>query len=72
MGRLLEDRDGGDQVTGQQEFQNLPAAIRKLNVPERPSRTQNEYVVGSVAFGEYLFSRIDRREMLPIVIGLRA
>lgn len=70
MGCLFEDRDGGEGVTGQQEFQDLSAAIRKLNVPERPSNTQNECVVRRVALSEYLSSRIGHNEMLPIAIGL--
>src|SRR5512139_3747460 len=32
MGCLLEDRDGREDVSRLQEFQDLPAAIRKLNV----------------------------------------
>jgi len=71
MGRLFINRVGGQEISGQQEFQDLPAALRKLKVSVRPSGTQNEYVVGRFASRDYSFSRIGYREMRPIVIGLR-
>ena len=71
MKALFKDGADGEEITGQQEFQDLPAAIRKLNVSERPSITQNEHAVGRFVLSEYLCSRISAREFLPTAIALR-
>lgn len=45
---VFKDRSGREEVSGLQEFQDMPAAVRKLNVAESPSRTQNEDIAGSL------------------------
>lgn len=71
MEALFKDGTRGEEVPGQQEMQDLPAAIPKLKVSERPSGTQDEHAVGRFALSEYLCPGINLHEMLLIVIALR-
>jgi hypothetical protein len=66
MKRSLEDRDRRKQITWQQELQDLPAAVGKLEIAEGPAGADHEYVAGYVvAYGD-LLTCLDRNEALPI------
>ena len=62
---LFEDGDGGKQISRQQEFQDLPASVGKLEIAKRPARTKHEYILrGLIADGD-LRARAGCKEVLP-------
>ena len=62
---FLENSDRGKQVSRQQEFQDLPSAIGKLEVAESPALTEYEYVAGHLISDGDLLASAGRNEVLP-------
>ena len=61
----FKDGHGGKEISRQQEFQDLPAAIGKLEVAESPARADYEHVFGHLISGGDLRATAGRKEMLP-------
>jgi len=62
--RLLEHGGRRKCVSRQQELQDLPAAVGKLEVAESPARAENEYVVIRLISDDDLLARARRSKML--------
>jgi hypothetical protein len=65
MERFLKNSDRGKQVSWQQEFQDLPSAIGKLEVAESPALAEDEHVAGYLVSDGDLLARAGRNEVLP-------
>ncbi len=66
MERVFEDGDGGQDISRQQELQNLPAAIGKLKISVGPARTDNEYLAGDLIPDGELRACAGRSKVLPV------
>jgi hypothetical protein len=53
----LEQVQDREQIAGQQEAQDLPAAVGKLNVSVGPTRAKDENVLRGLIAGDDLFAR---------------
>jgi hypothetical protein len=62
---LFEDGDGRKQISRQQEFQDLPASVGKLEVAKRPAGTKDEYILRGMVAGGDLRARAGSKEVLP-------
>ena len=63
MERFLKNSDRGKQVSWQQEFQDLPSAIGKLEVAESPALTEYEHVAGHLISDGDLLAGAGRNEV---------
>lgn len=62
---LFEDGDRRKDISWQQEFQDLPAAIGKLEVAKCPARAKHEYVVVCLISNRDLRASAGHNEVLP-------